>query len=128
MLCEIELHSCGGWNFFYNECDKWVITFLWSLPTSFEDLHYCHGDVTVFLGYCIAGLQLVISESSTKVFSSPVYEVKKGSPSFHIRLDQCIPLQGDIKVEFFNKPKMMRRVSYPKPLLILYTVLRLFGE
>ncbi|XP_069700177.1 phosphatidylinositol 3,4,5-trisphosphate 3-phosphatase and dual-specificity protein phosphatase PTEN isoform X3 [Periplaneta americana] len=56
-----------------------------------------------------ACLQLVISESSTKVFSSPVYEVKKGSPSFHIRLDQYIPLQGDIKIEFFNKPKMMRR-------------------
>ncbi|PSN44035.1 hypothetical protein C0J52_19611 [Blattella germanica] len=55
------------------------------------------------------GLQLVISESSTKVFQSPVYEVKKGSPSFHIRLDQYIPLQGDIKVEFFNKPKMMRK-------------------
>lgn len=54
----------------------------------------------------------MISESSTKVFSSPVYEVKKGSPSFHIRLDQYISLQGDIKVEFFNKPKMMRRVSY----------------
>ncbi|XP_021922411.1 phosphatidylinositol 3,4,5-trisphosphate 3-phosphatase and dual-specificity protein phosphatase PTEN [Zootermopsis nevadensis] len=56
-----------------------------------------------------ACLQLVISESSTKVFSSPVYEVKKGSPSFHICLEQYIPLQGDIKVEFFNKPKMMRR-------------------
>jgi hypothetical protein len=62
-------------------------------------------------GQCILGLQLVISESSTKVFSSPVYEVKKGSPSFHIRLDQYVSLQGDIKVEFFNKPKMMRRVS-----------------
>ncbi|PNF21051.1 Phosphatidylinositol 3,4,5-trisphosphate 3-phosphatase and dual-specificity protein phosphatase PTEN [Cryptotermes secundus] len=56
-----------------------------------------------------ACLQLVISESSKKVFSSPVYEVKKGSPSFHISLDQCIPLQGDIKVEFFNKPKMKRK-------------------
>ena len=75
------------------------------------------------LGQCVLGLQLVISESSTKVFSSPVYEVKKGSPSFHIRLDQYVSLQGDIKVEFFSKPKMMRRVSY----LILYTELRLLG-
>lgn len=62
----------------------------------------------------------MISESSTKVFSSPVYEVKKGSPSFHICLEQYIPLQGDIKVEFFNKPKMMRRVSQPN-LLLLFT-------
>jgi phosphatidylinositol-3,4,5-trisphosphate 3-phosphatase/dual-specificity protein phosphatase PTEN len=65
----------------------------------------------------------VISESSTKVFSSPVYEVKKGSPSFHICLDQCIPLQGDIKVEFFNKPKRMRRVSHPSPLLFFFYTL-----
>jgi hypothetical protein len=70
----------------------------------------------------------VISESSTKVFSSPVYEVKKGSPSFHICLDQCIPLQGDIKVEFFNKPKMIRRVSDLCVLLLLYTEVRLFGH
>lgn len=77
-------------------------------------------------GQHISGLQLVISESSTKVFSSPVYEVKKGSPSFHIRLDQYIYLQGDIKVEFFNKPKMMRRVSYVT-LFFLCAELRLFG-
>nr|CAD7458255.1 unnamed protein product [Timema tahoe] len=54
-------------------------------------------------------LQLVISEASKRVFSSGVYEIKKGSPNFQIRLDQYIPIQGDIKIEFFNKPKMMIR-------------------
>nr|CAD7198580.1 unnamed protein product [Timema douglasi] len=57
-------------------------------------------------------LQLVISEASKRVFSSGVYDIKKGSPNFQIRLDQYIPIQGDIKIEFFNKPKMMIRKSH----------------
>ncbi|XP_066994326.2 phosphatidylinositol 3,4,5-trisphosphate 3-phosphatase and dual-specificity protein phosphatase PTEN isoform X2 [Anabrus simplex] len=55
------------------------------------------------------GVQLVISESSNKVYSSPVYGTEKGSNSLHIRLDKYLTLQGDIKVEFFNRPKMKRK-------------------
>ncbi|KAG8230441.1 hypothetical protein J437_LFUL014705 [Ladona fulva] len=53
-------------------------------------------------------LQFVVSQSSTKVHSQ-VYEVKKGTTSMLIRIDRYVPLQGDIKVEFFNKPKLMRK-------------------
>ncbi|XP_071440801.1 phosphatidylinositol 3,4,5-trisphosphate 3-phosphatase and dual-specificity protein phosphatase PTEN-like isoform X2 [Hetaerina americana] len=55
------------------------------------------------------GLQFVISESSAKVYSSMVHDVKKGAPSIHIKIDHCVPLCGDIKVEFFNKPKMKKK-------------------
>ncbi|XP_071442577.1 phosphatidylinositol 3,4,5-trisphosphate 3-phosphatase and dual-specificity protein phosphatase PTEN-like isoform X2 [Hetaerina americana] len=54
-------------------------------------------------------LQFVISESSAKIYSAMVHDVKKGAPSIHIKIDQCVPLCGDIKVEFFNKPKMMKK-------------------
>ncbi|GLH12953.1 Spastin [Gryllus bimaculatus] len=55
------------------------------------------------------GLQLVISECSNKVYSSPVYMPEKGANSLCIRLDQYLTLQGDVKVEFFSKPKMKRK-------------------
>ncbi|XP_046991126.1 phosphatidylinositol 3,4,5-trisphosphate 3-phosphatase and dual-specificity protein phosphatase PTEN isoform X1 [Schistocerca americana] len=58
-------------------------------------------------GQC--SLQVVISDSNKLIFTSPVYEVKKGSPSFCIPLDQSVRLEGDIKVQFFNKPKMKRK-------------------
>ena len=75
----------------------------------FSNLYFVESVLKSFANF-VSGLQLVISESSTKVFQSPIYDVKKGSTSFHIRLTEYIPLQGDIKVEFFNKPKMMRKV------------------
>lgn len=54
-------------------------------------------------------LQFNIWQSCDKIYSSPVYEVKKDNSSLKITLDQCIPLSGDIKLEFFNKPKMKRK-------------------
>lgn len=54
-------------------------------------------------------LQFSISEFTKKVYTSNIYEIKKGSPSITIRLDQTIPLTGDIKLDFVNKPKMMRK-------------------
>lgn len=54
-------------------------------------------------------LQFNIWQSNNKLYTSPVYEVKKESHVLKISLDQCIPLNGDIKLEFFNKPKMMRK-------------------
>lgn len=42
-----------------------------------------------------------------KLRKNDVYEVKKGGQSpFSIKLDYCLPLSGDIKVEFYNKPKI----------------------
>lgn len=43
-------------------------------------------------------------------------EVKKGASDMRIPLAQCITVLGDVKVEFFNKPKMMRKVM----LLFIY--------
>lgn len=54
-------------------------------------------------------LQFNIWQSNTKLYASPVYEVKKDTQILKIVLDECIPLNGDVKVEFFNKPKMMRK-------------------
>lgn len=54
-------------------------------------------------------LQFNIWQNTTKIYSSPLYEVKKEVHILKISLDQCIPLNGDIKLEFFNKPKMMRK-------------------
>ncbi|KAL1123251.1 hypothetical protein AAG570_002337 [Ranatra chinensis] len=54
-------------------------------------------------------IQFVISEGNSKVFCSKPHEIKKGASDITIRVDQCAPVQGDIKVEFFNKQKMIRK-------------------
>lgn len=60
--------------------------------------------------FFLSGLQFQISNSNTRLHSSESIEVKKGSPFIHITMDQCIPLEGDVKVEFSHKPKMMLKV------------------
>lgn len=59
----------------------------------------------------VADLYFVISESNKRIFSSEVFEVRKGMPSLCIPLDHTIALTGDIRVDFFNRPKMKRKVS-----------------
>lgn len=58
-------------------------------------------------------IQLVIShkqeEGTNKVFSSPPQEVKRGASRIVINLGDGVIVQGDVKLEFFNKPKMMMR-------------------
>lgn len=44
-----------------------------------------------------------------KLFKSVMYEVKKNAPSFIIHLDCCMPISGDVKLEFYNKPKLGRK-------------------
>lgn len=62
--------------------------------------------------FLFAGIQVVISaESNNVLYSSPVCETKKGCSSFHIHVDESVRLQGDVKVQFYNKPKMMRKVQ-----------------
>lgn len=47
----------------------------------------------------------------TKVGSSQVDDlVKKGDTSVCIRLTKPLSISGDVLVEFFNKPKMMKKV------------------
>lgn len=54
-------------------------------------------------------LQFVISNPKGKIYNSPIYEVKKGATQMILPIQRCIALTGDIKVEFFNKPKMKRK-------------------
>lgn len=46
----------------------------------------------------------------SKLYSSPVLDVRKGCPDpLHFSVSCPIPLHGDIKVEVYNKPKMMKK-------------------
>lgn len=48
-------------------------------------------------------------KTCTKLYKSGVYDVKKGASKLIINMDLCLVLNGDIKVEFFNKPKIGRK-------------------
>nr|XP_003708160.2 PREDICTED: phosphatidylinositol 3,4,5-trisphosphate 3-phosphatase and dual-specificity protein phosphatase PTEN isoform X2 [Megachile rotundata] len=54
-------------------------------------------------------LECIISESKKKIFSSDIVEVRKGMQNVSIPLKHCIALTGDIRVDFFNRPKMKRK-------------------
>lgn len=49
-----------------------------------------------------------LSVKVQKLRKNDTFEVKKSDLPFSIKLDYCLPLTGDIKVEFFNKT-MMRK-------------------
>ncbi|XP_044738355.1 phosphatidylinositol 3,4,5-trisphosphate 3-phosphatase and dual-specificity protein phosphatase PTEN isoform X2 [Chrysoperla carnea] len=53
-------------------------------------------------------LQFFVSESNNRVYTSSIYEIKKGTTSITIPLSS-LPVTGDVKLEFVNKPKMMRK-------------------
>ncbi|XP_028522909.1 phosphatidylinositol 3,4,5-trisphosphate 3-phosphatase and dual-specificity protein phosphatase PTEN isoform X1 [Apis cerana] len=54
-------------------------------------------------------LHCVISESKKKIFSSEIVEVRKGMHTISIPLKHSVALTGDIRVDFFNRPKMKRK-------------------
>ncbi|XP_012282328.1 phosphatidylinositol 3,4,5-trisphosphate 3-phosphatase and dual-specificity protein phosphatase PTEN isoform X3 [Orussus abietinus] len=54
-------------------------------------------------------VHFVISESNKRIFTSEEYEVRKGMHSICIPLEHSIPLTGDIRLDFFNRPKMKRK-------------------
>lgn len=54
-------------------------------------------------------VMFVITEGKDKIFTSDSYEVKKGGSSISIKLENVPPVQGDIKIEFFSKQKMIRK-------------------
>lgn len=54
-------------------------------------------------------VMFVITEGKNKIYSSDPYEVKKGGSSISIKLESAPSVQGDIKIEFFSKQKMIRK-------------------
>lgn len=49
-----------------------------------------------------------LTQKCKKLRKNDTYEVRKGDSPFSVKLDYCLPLTGDIKVEFYNK-SMMRK-------------------
>ncbi|KAG5899751.1 hypothetical protein JTB14_006089 [Gonioctena quinquepunctata] len=49
-----------------------------------------------------------LTQKCKKLRKNDMYEVKKSDSPFSMKLDYCLPLTGDIKVEFYNK-SMMRK-------------------
>ncbi|KAJ8977396.1 hypothetical protein NQ317_013300 [Molorchus minor] len=49
-----------------------------------------------------------VTQKCKKLRKNDMYEVKKSDSPFSIKLDYCLPLTGDIKIEFYNK-SMMRK-------------------
>ncbi|XP_044253630.1 phosphatidylinositol 3,4,5-trisphosphate 3-phosphatase and dual-specificity protein phosphatase PTEN isoform X1 [Tribolium madens] len=49
------------------------------------------------------------TQKCTKLYKSGVYEVKKGVSQLVITMDLCLVLNGDIKIEFYNKSKIGRK-------------------
>ena len=59
---------------------------------------------------CVGPL-FVVHHLKVKMFTSPIYDTaKKGDTAQFMELEQPLPVCGDIMVEFFNKPKMMKKV------------------
>lgn len=63
---------------------------------------------TLFTCY-VLGLRFMISESNKRIYTKD-YEVRKGTSSISISLESYVALTGDIRVDFFNRPKMKRKV------------------
>lgn len=49
-----------------------------------------------------------LTQKCKKLRKNDMYEVKRGDSPFSIKLDYCLALTGDIKIEFYNK-SMMRK-------------------
>ncbi|XP_031778326.1 phosphatase and tensin homolog isoform X3 [Nasonia vitripennis] len=55
------------------------------------------------------GYHFVISEAKNKIFSSETYEIRKGTSTLCIPLNHGVPIKGDIRVDFYNIPKVKRK-------------------
>ncbi|XP_051153304.1 phosphatidylinositol 3,4,5-trisphosphate 3-phosphatase and dual-specificity protein phosphatase PTEN isoform X2 [Leptopilina boulardi] len=56
-------------------------------------------------------VHFVISEGKRKIFTSDAFEVRKNTNSIPLvmPLKHSVPVTGDIRIEFFNRPKMKRK-------------------
>ncbi|XP_013395488.1 phosphatidylinositol 3,4,5-trisphosphate 3-phosphatase and dual-specificity protein phosphatase PTEN [Lingula anatina] len=52
----------------------------------------------------------VVSQLKVKIYTSRVYDtIKKGQQYFEMEIFPPIPVCGDVKIEYFNKPKMIKK-------------------
>ena len=62
----------------------------------------------------------VIHQGKTKIYTSKAHEGhKKGGNVVEMDLEKPLPIYGDVMIEFFNKPKMMKKVRL-NPLVVKY--------
>lgn len=53
-----------------------------------------------------------LTQKCKKLRKNDTFEVRKGDSPFSIKLDYCLPLTGDIKIEFYNKTKMRKETLF----------------
>jgi hypothetical protein len=62
-----------------------------------------------FSGY-FAGPFFEVFQLKVKVYTSKTYEdIRKGQDKFSMGTDQSVPLCGDIKLVFYNKPRLTKK-------------------
>lgn len=67
-----------------------------------------HSFTKIFIA-SIPDLQFVISDSHGKIYTSPLYEIKRSLPLLSLALGPRVSITGDIKVEFFMKNALRRK-------------------
>ena len=73
-----------------------------------------HLKVKVFKCHCFlcSAPLFVVHHLKVKVFTSVTYDTaKKGDTTQFMELVQPLPVCGDVMIELFNKPKMMKKVK-----------------
>ena len=60
--------------------------------------------------YVYVAPSFVICLTSTKIFTSKVYDLQKAKGEAEIKLEQDLPLCGDVKIEFYHSSKLSRKV------------------
>ena len=58
-----------------------------------------------------AAVSFVVRLGNTKIHTSKVYDMRRGESNGEIRLDQDLPLCGDIKIEFYHHQRWGTKVG-----------------
>lgn len=61
--------------------------------------------------WATAAVSFVVRLGNTKIYTSKVYDMRKGESNGGIRLEQEVPLCGDIKIEFYHHQRWGTKVG-----------------
>lgn len=64
----------------------------------------------------------MVYQLKTKLYTSPVLEVKRNQKFLLYEIPETVAICGDIKIEFRNKPKFGKTVRYFLHLISLLTI------